>query len=316
MDVEALRTFVAIHRSGGITRAATTLFRSQPAVSRRLTLLEKELGVALFERTAAGVVLSEAGQALLPFAETALAALKDAEDAVHAVRSQASGPLAIALVGTLASTELTPALRRFADEHPAVELRLRTATSSEVSDLVRRADVTIGLRYGSDASPELVCDSLFGERRLMAAAADHHLVGARLALSDLAAERWIAFPEPPGRPEVSARFARQLYDAAGVAERDILRVDSLTAQKRLVEAGFGIALLPLSGMREELAAGTLAVLDVTDLDVSAPVVVVTRAGGYLSTAARTLLRELRALAGPGDAAGVAGVEPLRGDAEG
>jgi DNA-binding transcriptional LysR family regulator len=295
MDIEALRTFVAIHRSGGITRAAATLFRSQPAVSRRLTLLEKELGVPLFARTAAGVVLSEAGQALLPFAETALAALKDAEDAVRAVRAEPSGPLAVALVGTLASTDLTPALRRFAAEHPAVDLRLRTATSAEVSDLVRRADVTIGLRYSADPSSDLACETLFDERRLIAAAPDHHLVGTTVALSQLAGERWIAFPEPPGRQEVSTRFARQLYDAAGVAERDILRVDSLTAQKRLVEAGFGIALLPDSGIREELTAGTLAVLDVADVDVSAPVVVVTRAGGYLSAAARTLLRELKGL---------------------
>src|SRR5258708_39661244 len=68
MDVEALRTFAAIHSSGGVTRAAATLRRSQPAVSRRLALLEHELGVPLFERIPGGVVLSEAGRAGLPVA--------------------------------------------------------------------------------------------------------------------------------------------------------------------------------------------------------------------------------------------------------
>src|SRR6266700_7142474 len=107
MDVEALRTFTAIHSAGGVTRAAATLRRSQPAVSRRLALLEQELGVPLFERIPGGVVLSEAGRVLLPFAETALAVLRDAHAAVQAVRSEDSGPVTIALVGTLASTGLT-----------------------------------------------------------------------------------------------------------------------------------------------------------------------------------------------------------------
>lgn len=294
MDVDALRTFVAVHRSGGITRAAAMLFRSQPAVSRRLTLLERELGVPLFERTAAGVVLSEAGQALLPYAETALAALKDAEAAVQGVRDDAAGPLAVALVGTLASTRLTAVLRRFVHQHPKVDLRLSTATSQEVSDLVRRADVTIGLRYARDPAPELRCETVFAERMVVVAAPDHPLAGTHdVALTALATERWIAFPERPGRPEESARYVRRAFDAAGIDDRRILRVDSLTAQKRLVEAGFGIVLVPDSSIQEELKAQTLVVLDVADFEVTAPVTVVTRANAYLGAAARTLLDELK-----------------------
>jgi len=295
MDVEALRTFVAIHRSGAVTRAAAELFRSQPAVSRRLALLERELGAPLFERVPGGLVLSEAGRTLLPFAERTLAAVRDAEAAVQALRSEATGPVAVALVGTLASTGLTAVLRRFARRHPAVELTLRTATSAEVSDLVRRADVTLGLRYGADPSPDLDCETLLSERMVVAAAPDHPRAGTRVTRAgDLAGERWIAFPEAPGRPEAGAGPVRAALDAAGVDPARILRIDSLTAQKRMVEAGFGIALVPDSGVREELAAGTLTVLDVAGLDVSQPVTAVTRRGGYLSAAARTLLEELSA----------------------
>ena len=298
MDVEALRTFVAIYQSRTITGAAAALLRSQPAVSRRLALLENELGVLLFERVPGGVVLSDAGRALLPFAEQALATLRDAEAAVRAVRSDDSGPVTIALVGTLATTRLTAVLRRFAQRHPDVELTLRTATSREVSDLVRRAEVTLGLRYSQDPAPELRCETLFCERLVVAAAPDHSLAGARrTAVSALAGERWIAFPDRPGRPEASGAYVRRALDKAGAADAQILRIDSLTAQKRLVEAGFGIALLPGSAIQEELAAGSLAVLDIEDLDVMVPVTAVTRAHGYLGAAARTLLRELRLAAG-------------------
>jgi DNA-binding transcriptional LysR family regulator len=267
-------------------------------VSRRLALLERDLGVPLFERVPGGLVLSEAGRVLLPFAEMTLAILRDAEAAVRAVQSDDTGAVTIALVGTLAGTNLTSALRRFAQRHPKVDVRLRTATSREVSDLVRRADVTFGLRYAVDPAPEITSEMLFSERWVVAAAPDHPLVGAPNAtLSVLSNERWIAFPDQPERPESSARYVRLALDAADVAETQILRIDSLTAQKRLVEAGFGIAILPASSIQEELSAGSLAVLDIDDLAVEVPVTVVTRKSGYLGAAARTLLDEIRLAAG-------------------
>jgi DNA-binding transcriptional LysR family regulator len=302
VDTEGLRTFVAVHRHGGVTRAAPVLGRSQPAVSRRLALLEQNLGVQLFERVSGGVVLNQAGRVLLPFAEAALAALRDVEAAARAVGSQASGPVALALVGTLASTRITSVLRRVVKRYPQVELVLRTATSQQVSDLVRRADVTLGLRYSDDPAPELHCETLFRERLAAVAAPDHRLAGRRWdALSALAGERWITFPNLPGRAEASSAYVRQALDAAGVPEAQILWIDSLTAQKRLVEAGFGIALLPVSGIQEELAAGSLAVLDIENLDVNVPVTLVTRRGGYLGAAAQALVEELRLSAHPPEA---------------
>lgn len=295
MDIDALRTFLAIHRRGTVTAAAAELFRSQPAVSRRLALLETALGVPLFERVPGGLVLSEAGRALLPFAEQMLATLTDAEAAVRAVRAEDAGPVRIALVGTLASTDLTGVLRRFARRRPGVELILRTATSREVGDLVRRADVQLGLRYRPDPSPELHSEILFHERLVVAAAPEHPFAGTRCAgLHALADQRWIAFPEPPGRPEVSATYGRRALEDAGITGDQLLRIDSLTAQKRLIEAGFGIALVPDSSIGEELAAGSLVVLDVAGLDLWLPVAVLTRRNGYLGAATRTLLTELRA----------------------
>ena len=74
-------------------------------------------------------------------------------------------------------------------------------------------------------------------------------------------------------------------------------IDSLTAQKRLAEAGFGIAILPASSIQEDLSAGSLAVLDIGDLAVEVPVTIVTRKNGFLSAAAQMLLNEIRLAAG-------------------
>jgi len=93
---------MAIHSARGFSSAADILGRSQPAISRRIALLEQELGITLFERATGGVVLSEAGRTLLPHAERVHAALRDAANAMEALRTETAGAVSIVAVGTLA----------------------------------------------------------------------------------------------------------------------------------------------------------------------------------------------------------------------
>ncbi|HWN56410.1 MAG TPA: LysR family transcriptional regulator, partial [Methylomirabilota bacterium] len=110
MEIDQVETFVAIVRRGGFTRAAASLHLSQPAVSRRLDLLERELGRPLFDRTRGGARLTEAGQAFLPHAEALLASMRDGVEAVAGLDRTDRGAVTVALVGTLASTALTTRL--------------------------------------------------------------------------------------------------------------------------------------------------------------------------------------------------------------
>lgn len=290
MDSVALETFVAVHRAGGFSQAAEVLGRSQPAISRRIALLEDELGAPLFERAVGGVVLSQAGRELMPHALRALAALKDAGAAVRALQTSPAGPLRLAVVGTLAGADLTKVLKRFVKAHPAVKLSLSTATSAEVSTIVRRGDATIGLRYHDDPSPDLALRRLRAERLVVVCARGHRFAGKRVRdLGVLRGEHWFAFPSADAWRDASAVNIFAQFLTRGIAEIDWTPVDSLTAQKRLIEAGFGIALLPERGIREEVAAKTLAIIRVGGLSAANPVVAITRKDGYLSAAARTLL---------------------------
>src|SRR5690349_22591493 len=97
MDSDALNTFLVVHRRGGISNAAKFLHRSQPAISRRIALLEQELGVPLFERVAGRTRLSDAGRVLIPHAERAVAAAEDAGQAIRALTTRASGPVSLAV---------------------------------------------------------------------------------------------------------------------------------------------------------------------------------------------------------------------------
>ncbi|HEY0818256.1 MAG TPA: LysR family transcriptional regulator [Rhizobacter sp.] len=293
MDSDALATFLAVHRRGGVSAAADELSRTQSAISRRLALLEREVGAPLFERIGRGLVLSEVGAALLPHAERVSAAIGDARAAAEAARSGAGGTVQMVTVGTLANTTLAAALQRAQSRHPGLDLRLQTATSAEVSAQVRSGAASIGLRYFDDTGAGLERHVLYSERLVVVCATSHPLAGKRVkTLEQLATQRWLAFPSPERRSEAFATTVFAQFATRGIDRLDWLAIDSLTAQKRMVQAGFGMALLQESAVDDELKARELAPVTVGDLDVSVPVVLITRDGGYLGGGAQAVLREL------------------------
>jgi LysR family transcriptional regulator, cyn operon transcriptional activator len=291
MTLDEVETFVCIAEVGGFTEASRRLHRSQPAISRRIHELEHSLGTALFERVGRTVRLTEAGRALLPYAEAALAAIRDGERAVRDSAGQGSLSLRLAIVGTLADSHIVDALREFTARQASVDLR--TATSREVSALVRNGEADLGLRYHADTDPKLESIPLGEEKLYVVVPAGHRITAGQLPdLTPLRDEKWLGFPAERGRTGSFRGLLESQLAAAGVPDPSITTVDSLTAQKRLIEAGLGVALMPVENIREELRLGSLRVIDVPSMFARIPVVAVRRAGGYQSQAATDFLAVL------------------------
>jgi DNA-binding transcriptional LysR family regulator len=293
MTLDEIESFVCIAGGAGFTQASRRLLRSQPAISRRIRQLERGLGAALFERIGRSVRLTDAGRALLPHAEAVLAAARDGERAVRDLAGRRGAPAALrlAVVGTLADAHLIESLRAFRARHPQATLELRTANSREVSELVRRGEADLGLRYQADADRSLESIPLGAERVCVVVPAEHRVRAARVRdLRAFQEDAWLGFPPDPRQPEAATE--RRLW-AAGIANPRVTPVDSLTAQKRLVEAGLGIAFLPRSHCRDELRRGTLRAIELAGAAPDTTVVLVRRRAGYASPLAEALLAELR-----------------------
>lgn len=290
MDSEALATFLAVHRDGGISKAAARLRRSQPAISRRIALLEQQLKVPLFDRAGGGFALTEAGRMLLPFAERSVAALRDATEAMASFSASNNGSVSIAVVGTLADAKLTRVLKRFQRAAPGAEVKLQTASSAEVSALVRRGEASIGLRYLEDTSADIDNLALKPESLVVACGSKHRLAGRRVrSIAALRAERWLAFPRRPARLDDAEAIIAAHFVTYGIFDVAFTPVDSLTAHKRLVEANYGIALLSESAIREERARGTIAVISVDGFKPTNAVMLITRKNGYLGPVSRRFM---------------------------
>ena len=257
MEMIEIEAFVAIARAGSVSRAAVALHLSQPAMSRRIDLLEREIGVPLFDRMPSGVRLTDAGKAFLPYARQTLAAARDGAEAARALEAEERGTVTLALVGTLASTRLTAQLRDFRDGSPGVRLLMHTARSEEVSAMVQRGDAQLGLRYFAGPDRDLVARPVVMSRCGWSARANPGswipaVTDAR-ALVDVP---WVGFPQGESSSgEPFAQAVEQQLVRCGMGDAEYIAIDSLTAQKRLIEADFGIGLMPASASRRNSAWG-------------------------------------------------------------
>jgi len=151
----------------------------------------------------------------------------------------------------------------------------------------------MGLRYFAGDLTDLVSLDAGAEAMLVVAAAGHALAGRRVQEAGmLADQRWIGFPPTRGERDSSGHVLARQLARAGLDAADVILIDSLTAQKRLAQAGFGLALVPESSVRDELRHGALVELDFPAMRTVIPVVAVHRRNGYLSPAATALLRLL------------------------
>jgi DNA-binding transcriptional LysR family regulator len=293
MDLDALLSFVKTAQLGGTGPAANALRRPEVAVSNRIEVLEQQLGEVLFDRTQRRPPLTPVGKLLLPFAEAAVAALQEGSEALKLFKAQVRPTLEVAMVGTLSRVSVASAFRELHRRYPTLRLFVHRVSSADASNLVRDGRAELGLRYGVDNSPHLICRTLGYEDFQVVVSASHHLARrVGFPVDSLVNERWVACLGSHGAREIFIHAIAKRLKAAGLASAELTPVASIAAQKRFVEAGYGIGLMPLSSVANDLKRGTLVTLPVPALRIRIPISVVYRRRGMMPITAVRLLNLL------------------------
>lgn len=245
MDERRLRYFLAIVEEGGVTRAATRLHVAQPSLSQALRSLERELGVELFQRVGRGLVLSDAGRALIGPARQALISLDAARDAVGEVAQTLRGTLRIAALATLAVDPLADLIGSFRRAHPGVGVQVREPESAVgASTLVRDGEAEIALSHLPAPQDGLISMDLGAQELLFVLPADGEAGGSETE-DPLPASALHRIPLILSPPETSTRMLlEQALADVGVTPTVAVQTDSREAIVPLVLAGAGAALLP------------------------------------------------------------------------
>jgi DNA-binding transcriptional LysR family regulator len=145
MDLRHLRTFITVADEGTVSNAALRLRIAQPALSRQISNLEKELGLKLFDRVGRRLVLSAAGEQLLGDCRSLLGNVSAINERAHLLRHEDTGVLKVAASAIQIETVLSTFLPRYAQRYPNVQVKLVEAVSPDVLTMLERHEIHLGI---------------------------------------------------------------------------------------------------------------------------------------------------------------------------
>ncbi len=254
--LDLLQTFVAVGELGNFSAVAKARDLAVSSVSRKIDLLEAELGSKLFRRTPRRVTLTDAGERFLPYARSMLTEFDDAKDALSTLRADPRGRLAVTAPSAFGRRCLAPAVETFLGLYPQIDVSLHV--SDRIIDLsVERVDVAI--RIGTLPDSDLVSTRLAPLHRI-ACASPHYLKahGRPAVPADLVGHNCLTVasrPVPPGW----WCFAG-VNGGAALAVKGTLRTDDTETLMSAAVAGIGVVHLASWLVSDHLAAGRLVPL--------------------------------------------------------
>jgi LysR family transcriptional regulator, carnitine catabolism transcriptional activator len=288
-ELRHIEAFLAVARLGHFTRAAAALHVSQPALTVQIQQLERALGIRLFDRNNRRVALTQAGRDLIaPFERISL----DLASIVRHARDLSAhrhGVVTVAALPSVAAGVLPRAIRRLADAHEGIVVRVRDAIAGRVLDLVRTGDVDFGIGSLVRPDPDVANDPLFTDRLCAFAPADHPLARRRqVRLRDLGAWPLILTGQDTSVRQILERVLAEVRLPVQVAQE----ATYMTTAIGMVQAGLGIAILPESAAAPD-AGLHLRAIAIREPVLTRPIGLLTRPGRSLSPAAQRLVDVLR-----------------------
>ncbi len=239
-----MRYFVAVAEERHFGRAAERLKIAQPPLSRQIQLLEKELGVLLFDRSPRNVDLTDAGVTLLEHARRVFDAVELAARETRRAGRGERGRLAIGYPSSLAYSGLAELLRTFRGKYPDVEISLSGLAPQAQIEALKDGRLDVGFVRAPLEEPALTTLPVRREPLVAVLPADHSAASrARIPLSLLAEEPFVLFPRSRG-PGMFDQLMRLCHDA-GFTPRIVQEAQQLDIVS-LVAAGFGVSILPSS----------------------------------------------------------------------
>ncbi|MGW1071865.1 LysR family transcriptional regulator [Streptomyces sp. NPDC002537] len=301
MELRQLAYFVAVAEERNFTRAAERVHVAQPGVSAQIRKLERELGQELLDRSGRSVRLTEAGEAVLPYARAALAAVEGARLAVDELTGLLRGHAAVGTV-TSHNFDLPGLLAGFHDDHPAVEITLTAADTDRLVESVRAGVLDAAIISIGDTAPAGLDIQVVDDQPIVAAVAHGHelAVHRSVPLDALRGHALISLPRGTG---LRARLD-DACAAAGFTPRIAFEAGDPRALAELAAHGLGAAILP--GAYAESRSDRLRTVAIERPALRGRLALAWRAEGPTGPAGRALLARARAAlaepAPPGPAA--------------
>jgi DNA-binding transcriptional LysR family regulator len=295
VQLNQLAVAVAVAEEENFTRAAARLHLAQPSLSRQIRLLERELGVQLFNRGPGQtlVTLTADGEALLPFIRRVLADVAATGAEARALTGMARGRLSIGATPSLITRVLAPALVDFQASHPGIDLLVVEAGSHQLVPQLASGEVDLALVVQPVTDPLVATTPLFHDPLVLAVAPEHPLAARRrVRVADLDGLSLVMFREGYDLRSVTLDACRD----AGVSPHLVSQGGEMDGVLAFVAAGLGAAVVPAIAMPSD---GSLIAIPFTRPGLSRTVALAHRNDRPLPRPALALADQLARLHGEG-----------------
>ena len=276
MNLRQIEFFVHVAEAGSFSRASAQVGLTQPAVSRQVSMLERELNLRLLHRNGRGVILTEAGQRFLIYARGILHQLDGARHAVTGNEGDLTGKVAIGLPPSLGQVLTLPLVEAFRNRYRSAELAIMEALSLPLQERLLAGRLDVAVIHNPAPSPLLKIEPMLTEsvcllspaRGLPSAARSRAIPFSALAQFEL------IFPGAPHpiRSLVEAEALR-----SGVKLRVILEIDAIGMSLQLVAKGYGHAVVPYNVVRAGMSGARIVTRPVVRPSLGSTVALVTPA---------------------------------------
>lgn len=270
MDLRHLRTFLTVADTGNVTRAAEMLNLVQPAVSRRIKLLEDDVGTPLFERERHGMVLTDAGKVLVEYARRAMLELDRARAEIAGSATQGVGGLVT--LGLLPSTVdilSSPFVARVAAAYPGIRVRVAVGYAGNLMRWLTSGEIDAALLYGAERSADIQTTPLIEEALWVVGAPQTRLRPDRpMPLAELARHALVL----PSVPHGIRTLVEHACAVAKVRLDISAETNALSVQRSLVLGGHGLTILPPIAVADDLRSRKLRGAPIKEPGISRTIV--------------------------------------------
>jgi|TARA_B110000240_G_C13404804_1_gene412594 DNA-binding transcriptional LysR family regulator len=291
MDIESLKAFIAICESGSFSLAAEQLHITQPAVSKRIALLEERLQSRLFDRIGRRIQLTQAGKELLPRAQGILGQLEDTKRAIHNLSGSVNGRLVLATNHHIGIWRLPMILKQYTQQFKDVSMDLHFMDSAVAYEAVILGDVEIGIITLAPNPEHHVCSLPIWQDQLQFVCAKDHPLASKTSvlLQDLSQHPAIL----PDETTFTGNIAQQLFGDHSLDLQVVMSTNYHETIKTLVAVGLGWSVLP-----ESMIDSAVHKLELPDINISRTLGVIRHAERTMSNAATEFINLLRSNADP------------------
>tara|TARA_R110002110_G_scaffold107320_3_gene268533 strand:+ start:38591 stop:39469 length:879 start_codon:yes stop_codon:yes gene_type:complete len=259
VDIQNLQAFLLVAEEGSFSLAAERLHLSQPAVSKRIALLEQSLGCELFDRIGRHIGLTEAGQALLPHAKAIVQQLFTAEQAVRDLSGEVAGQLRLATSHHIGLHRLPPVLSAFSKAYPEANIDIDFMDSEQAYDLIMQSRSELAVvTLAPVADDSMITRPLWRDPLVFMVAADHPLAArGACRLADLARHPAIL----PGLNTYTGQIVKRLFADHRLSLQVSMATNYLETIRMMASVGLGWTVLPQTMLDPDLVALPVAAVE-------------------------------------------------------